>query len=49
MTPLLSVDGVSKRFRGLLAVDDVSFEVGAGDIFARDRARTAPARPRCST
>jgi branched-chain amino acid transport system ATP-binding protein len=34
MTPLLSVDGVSKHFRGLLAVDRVSFEVGAGEILA---------------
>jgi branched-chain amino acid transport system ATP-binding protein len=34
MTALLSVDGVSKRFRGLLAVDQVSFEVGSGEIFA---------------
>jgi branched-chain amino acid transport system ATP-binding protein len=34
MTVLLSVDGVSKRFRGLLAVDDVSFKVYRGDIFA---------------
>ncbi len=30
MTALLSVDGVTKRFRGLLAVDRVSFEVPAG-------------------
>ena len=34
MTPLLSVDGVSKHFRGLLAVDRVSFEVAAGEILA---------------
>jgi branched-chain amino acid transport system ATP-binding protein len=34
MTALLSVDGVSKRFRGLLAVDRVSFKVTAGDILA---------------
>ncbi len=34
MTPLLSVDGVSKHFRGLLAVDSVSFEVAPGDILA---------------
>ena len=34
MTPLLSVDGVSKRFRGLLAVDNVSFDVAPGDILA---------------
>jgi len=34
MSALLSVDAVSKRFRGLLAVDRVSFEVHSGDIFA---------------
>jgi branched-chain amino acid transport system ATP-binding protein len=31
---LLAVDHVTKRFRGLLAVDDVSFRVDAGDIVA---------------
>jgi branched-chain amino acid transport system ATP-binding protein len=31
---LLVVDRVTKRFRGLTAVDGVSFRVGAGDIFA---------------
>ncbi len=34
MTMLLSVDAVSKRFRGLLAVDNVSFRVAPGSIFA---------------
>ena len=34
MNSLLSVDGVSKRFRGLVAVDRVSFEVPQGAIFA---------------
>ncbi len=34
MTALLSVQGVSKRFHGLLAVDRVGFEVTEGDIFA---------------
>ena len=34
MTVLLSVDAVSKRFRGLLAVDNVSFRVAQGSIFA---------------
>ena len=34
MSALLSVDGISKRFRGLVAVDRVSFEVPAGAIFA---------------
>jgi len=34
MTALLSLDRVSKRFRGLLAVDAVSFDVPDGVIFA---------------
>jgi branched-chain amino acid transport system ATP-binding protein len=34
MSPLLSVEGVSKRFRGLVAVDRVTFAVPAGSIFA---------------
>ena len=34
MSALLSIDAVSKRFRGLLAVDHVSFRVAQGSIFA---------------
>jgi branched-chain amino acid transport system ATP-binding protein len=34
MTALLTVEGLSKRFRGLLAVDRVSFSVPPGAIFA---------------
>ena len=34
MNALLSVNGVSKRFRGLVAVDRVSFEVPEGGVFA---------------
>jgi branched-chain amino acid transport system ATP-binding protein len=34
MTALLSLQNVSKRFRGLVAVDGVSFEVNEGEIFA---------------
>ena len=34
MTALLSIAGVSKRFRGLVAVDRVSCEIGKGEIFA---------------
>ena len=34
MTALLEVDGVTKRFRGLVAVDGVSFAVEPGEIFA---------------
>jgi len=32
--PLLTVERISKRFRGLLAVDGVSFRVAPGDILA---------------
>jgi len=34
MSALLTIDGVSKRFRGLLAVDNVGFSVAQGSIFA---------------
>jgi branched-chain amino acid transport system ATP-binding protein len=34
MSALLNVAGISKRFRGLVAVDGVSFEVPPGEIFA---------------
>jgi branched-chain amino acid transport system ATP-binding protein len=34
MTTLLSVAGVTKRFRGLVAVDRVSLDVKQGEIFA---------------
>lgn len=34
MTGLLCVHGVSKRFRGLTAIDRVSFVVNPGDVFA---------------
>ena len=34
MTPLLSAANLSKRFAGLIAVDQVSFAVAAGEIFA---------------
>jgi branched-chain amino acid transport system ATP-binding protein len=34
MSALLTVEGISKRFRGLLAVDKLSFEVQEGGIFA---------------
>jgi len=34
MSALLSVDGISKRFRGLVAVDRLAFEVPEGGIYA---------------
>jgi len=34
MNPLLTVTDISKRFRGLVAVDRVSFEVSTGETFA---------------
>ena len=34
MTALLSVEAVSKRFRGLQALDAVTFEVAPGELFA---------------
>ena len=34
MSALLSIEGISKRFRGLVAVDHVSFEVPQGTIVA---------------
>ena len=34
MSVLLKVDGISKRFRGLVAVDRLSFEVPGGGLFA---------------
>ena len=34
MSTLLSIDGISKRFRGLLAVDRLSFQVNQGDMIS---------------
>ena len=31
-TPILSVDGVNKHFGGLVAVEDLSFDVRAGEV-----------------
>jgi branched-chain amino acid transport system ATP-binding protein len=34
MNPILTISGVTKRFGGLVAVDNVSFEVERGEVFA---------------
>ncbi|MGA1527808.1 MAG: ATP-binding cassette domain-containing protein, partial [Burkholderiaceae bacterium] len=34
MNPILEVKNVSRRFGGLIAVDDVSFNVSAGEILS---------------
>jgi|SRR5215472_2271345 len=34
MAPILRLEGVTKRFGGLVAVDNVSFEVQPGEVFA---------------
>ena len=34
MAPILRVEGVTKRFGGLVAVDNVSFDVNEGEVFA---------------
>jgi branched-chain amino acid transport system ATP-binding protein len=34
MAAILRVDGLSKRFGGLVAVDNISFEVNEGEVFA---------------
>ena len=46
--PLLQAEHLTVRFGGVLAVDDVSFEVRAARS-SRSSAPTAPARPRSST
>jgi len=34
MQPIISVKNVTKKFKEVVAVDDVSFDVNAGEIFA---------------
>ena len=43
--PLLETRGLSKRFPGIVALDEVDFEADAGRS-GRLSARTAPANPR---
>ena len=45
---LLSASNLSVRFGGVLAVNNVSFDVRRGEVFTLI-GPTAPARPRCST
>ncbi len=44
MSALLEVEGLGKRFQGLVANADIDFALARGEI-ARSSARTAPARP----
>ena len=46
---LLSTHGLTKEFRGFAAVQSVDLTVRTGHRARARRARTAPARPRCST
>ena len=46
---MLSVKDVVVRFGGVVALDGPTFEVARRRDLRADRARTAPARPRCST
>jgi len=46
---LLSLQGVTRRFGGLVAVDAINLDVAEGGVTRGDRRRMAPARPRCST
>ena len=34
MQPIISVKNITKKFKEVVAVDDVSFDVDAGEIFA---------------
>jgi ABC-type sugar transport system ATPase subunit len=45
MTPLVQLRGVSKDFRGVLAISNVDFEIRPGEIHAI-LGRTARANPR---
>ena len=44
MNAAIEVEGVTKRFAGTLALDDVSFSVGRATSWP-SWARTAPGRP----
>lgn len=48
MQPLLKVEGLSMRFGGLLAVNNVALELNEGEIVSLI-GRTAREKPRCST
>ena len=46
--PILRTDGLTKRFGGLTAVDNLSFNLAGGRGCTPSSGRTAPARPRSS-
>ncbi len=46
--PLLTVEGLSMRFGGLLAVNNVGLTLNQGEIVSR-LARTGPVKPRSLT
>ena len=41
--PLVEAIGLGKRFPGVMALDDVSLALAAGEVAWRSSARTAPA------
>ena len=45
---LLSVAGVTKRFGGITANRDISFEVAPGELVGHHRPERRPASRRCS-
>ena len=49
MSPILQIKGVTKRYGGLTANNNISFDVQRGRDPVGDRARTARANRRCSS
>ena len=43
--PILRVDALTRRFRGLVAINDLSFSVRAGSITSVIGPNSAPTRP----
>jgi len=46
MNPAVHMDGITKRFPGVVANDDVDLAVERGSVSTPCSARTGPARPR---